>query len=66
MKTNLVELASDLADIVVHRIAVINNEEPVEEIRETIYYTEKYQDIFNDLYDRMYFLLEEDFEHENN
>ena len=69
MKTNLVELSCDLADLLVYRIAKDNgvkDEEifDVDDLEQR--YTEKYQEEFDKWYDTFYSLLEEDgIEHEN-
>ena len=70
LKTNLLELCSDLADAVVSKIAIYNKEESSYIDRDQddtvwIYY-DKYQDLFNEYYDEFYNLLtEKGFEHEN-
>lgn len=66
MKVNLVEICSELADIAIVEMEILTNDVAIYSKDDVIHYTEKYQDIFNRLYDDYWALLEQQgFVHEN-
>lgn len=66
MKTNLVELCSDIAGIITAKQAECNKEECEIDMGDTLIYNDKYQKIFDNHYDNIWgYLEEEGFKHEN-
>lgn len=66
MKINLVKLATELANEVLNNIYGENETSYFDTDEECMRYKSDYQDLFNDLYDKFYNILEEKgLEHEN-
>jgi hypothetical protein len=58
VKINIVELASELADLDLENNWMDSIKVWVEDENEDLVYTEEAQDIFNDLYDKYYGLID--------
>ena len=64
---NLVEVCSELADLAIVEMENLTGEMAIDVKDGVIFYTEKYQDIFNRLYDEYWeFLEKQGFKHVNN
>lgn len=55
---NIIELASELADMEIENARNTGEENTIEDENGCIIYDEKTQDIFNDLYDKYYSIIE--------